>query len=258
MSKCLHRRQHCAGRNVIEQRELEEHPNLPEHGFTLVELVVVAVLLALMSGILYGTISGILRGRAIIESEQDTARVAQYVLERMSRELTSRAPIALSQREEDQRSTPIYSTDTLEGLDKQGTSNDEDQLRFVSINSGQLFFNTVPSYGLVEIDYHLEDSRQQQRSPAKGNKILVREEVPADVRSEEIRKQRRVAFPIADNVAGLNFRFRREGQWLSEWKNQGARLPEAVEITLTLQGSEGKLDTYRTAVFLMQSANRSR
>jgi prepilin-type N-terminal cleavage/methylation domain-containing protein len=230
-----------------------------QSGFTLAELLVVCVLLAIMSGILYGTINGILRGRALIESERDTARTAQYVLERMTRELGCRVPMPLSAREQEStRNSSFYFAGAMfEGIDRKTGLADGDQLRFIGLNTGQMFFNTVPNYGLVEIEYRLEEPEAKTTS-LKGKTdsaglVLVREEMPADLRNQDIIKQRKVAFPIAEDVVGLNFRYRKEGKWLSEWKEQASRLPEAVEVTLRLKGADERVDTYRTAVALSRN-----
>ena len=71
-----------------------------ESGFTLVELLVVSVLLALLSTILHGTLSGIMRCRSLVESERDNTLAAQRILSRISRELSARVRTPLRQEDD--------------------------------------------------------------------------------------------------------------------------------------------------------------
>ena len=233
-----------------------------EQGFTLIELLVVSVLLAVMSAILYGTLNGIIRGNTMVENERDTARVAQYVLERMTRELSSRVQLQLSviqQNSADSRN-PVPSV--FEGGSEQAAGGDRGYVRFVCLNGAQAFYNAIPNYGLVEIGYHLEDSANKtfgsiSRPGSEGRHVLVRVEVPADVQNKDIIKKKTLAFPLAEDVASLRFRFMKDGKWLSEWKNQSAQLPQAVEITLKLVTPERKTETYRTAVSLNRALKKT-
>src|SRR5262245_11173873 len=69
-----------------------------EKGVTLVELVVVAALVAILSGVLYGIMSGLLRARDSTEKIRDAETTAHYLFARMTRELssTSRSLTALA------------------------------------------------------------------------------------------------------------------------------------------------------------------
>jgi len=236
-----------------------------EKGFTIVELLVVSLMLALLSGILYGTISGILRGRSIVLGEESTARTAQYVLERMSRELTGRVALPLDDTRGSsggRGSTPKYLRASKSSSSSEGT----DRLRFISSNAAQTSFRSIQNFGLVEVEYRLQDPvssdadlpiDEDDEKFASEDKVLVREESPADVDEEKTRDARTLVFPLAERVRGLQFRFFKDGTWADTWEPKRASLPQAIEITLKLRGSEESIDTYRTAVAISRPTRTS-
>ena len=63
--------------------------NTSEKGFTLIELIIVSVLLAVLGGLLYSTINGVIQAKNIVESEIEATSKAQFVLEKIGRELSS-------------------------------------------------------------------------------------------------------------------------------------------------------------------------
>ncbi len=231
-----------------------------ETGFTLVELLVVSLMLALLSGILYGTISGILRGRSIILGEESTARSAQYVLERMTRELTARVAVPLSDPE---GSSNTSQRQYIRASKSTSSSEGVDRIRFVSSNAGQQSFNDVQNFGLLEVEYRLADPQRgedyeelepEERQLAADDKVLLREESPADVERDETIKARDLVFPMAEKVRGLQFRFFKDGKWSDIWQPNRAALPEAIEITLQLRSDGENIDTYRTAIALSRQS----
>ena len=247
-------------------------PDTQESGFTLVELLVVCVLLGLLAAILYGTITGILQGRAIIESERQTQQIAQYVFERMGRELAGRSLTGLSEPSDKQQST-TQQTSPFAGLGQQTggsgrsyfvgsnakeSSSDRDRMRFVSANGSQQLFGKLPNYGLVELDYRLEEPEDRTEQPKDGfpNLLLVRGEVPAEVTDKDVVEKRSATLVLADDVVSLNFRYMKDGKWQDEWAEQFTRLPEAVEVTLRLRASEDHIETYRTAFGVSRPVRR--
>lgn len=231
-----------------------------EAGFTLIELLVVSLMLAMLSAILYGTISGILRGRSIILSEESTARTAQYVLERMTRELTARVAVPLEEAEggnsrvRNQYLLASKSSSGSEGIDR---------LRFVSSNATSNSFSSLSNSGLLEVEYRLEEpadsqfeehlSAEEQRYRGE-DKVLIREEAPADVERDETVEAREIVFPLAHKVRGLQFRFYKDGKWSEIWQPTRASFPEAIEITLRLRSEGESIDVYRTAVALSRQS----
>ena len=228
----------------------KEQTRTSEQGFTLVEIMVVSMLLAIMSVILYSTLNGLIRGRNMVEGRRDTTRVAQYVLERISRELSS--------HQDD--SNPVALHNSLGPLESVKGSNSEGPaggIRFVSVNSAQISSNNLPNLGLVDIEYRLEKKKNNELSSSdEEGMLLIRDEMPGGVppnaKYDDFIKNRRVLSPIAENVISLGFRFLSGGKWRNEWKGSSA-LPEAVEISLAIRGAEKRTEIHRTAVWLKHS-----
>ena len=239
-------------------------------GFTLVELLIVSVLLALLSSILYATLGGIMRSRSLVDSERDSTVAAQRILSRMSRELNARVRTPLRQKDDAGGEAPATSTPTgssfggrrvlyLEGTNAKKSERNADTIRFASASATQLLYGSLANQGAAEIEYRLEELPKNIRpeTPEDGlqSLALVREEIPVEVREKETLDARRVIFPLAENVVGLNFRYLNEGKWQKDW-NQGNQLPEAVEITLQLRGKEKEIEMFRTAIMLRRRQPR--
>ena len=79
--------------------------------------------------------------------------------------------------------------------------------------------------------------------------VLLREEVPAAITNNtNLLKKRRIVLPLAGNVVSMNFRYLKDGKWKNEWKEINPPLPEALEITLGLEETNGEVAFYRTAL----------
>lgn len=258
------------------KRRCSKRTPSPESGFTLVELIVVAVLLGLMSVILYGTLNGIIRVKRTIDSSRTAHRTAEHLIAQISRELASMSSEPLNKRE-DGKSTQL--TSPLPGSSSSGASgkvymigrryklgNQEvTSLRFVSTTGAQASLAGKANYGNVEIEYRLEegsadtasvkDTVGTPRSPMLGDEkslLLMREETPASVTDIDIVNAHRVLFPLADNVVALNFRFLKDNKWQEEWQGQNPNFPQAIEISLKLQDESGRLLSFKTAVAVPQ------
>jgi len=227
-----------------------------EGGFTLIELIAVTVLLALLGSIVYKTLDGLMQSKQIIE-DQRSARVGiRYVLSRMMKELSSRQAYSIGNflfGEGNEKSTSRYSN-RVYFLSKNETdgNSDKDSLRFISGAPVDSPSTPYGRNGVVEITYRLERMEipfgKERPNDGFGSYILVREEIPSGLPDKDVRDERKVVWPIAENVIGLNFRFRKRDKWLEEWKMNDRGFPEAVEITLKFRGARGRIETFRTAV----------
>ena len=213
-----------------------------ERGFTLVELVVVSLLLALMASLVYGALSGISRTKFALESEREITRTAQYVLGRITRELSNIREEPLTPPDDGAEEEDEFEAYLL-GADGQIGGLPADSMRFVSSGTGQVLFGGLQNSGSVDITYQLVQRGQNELA-------LVRIEQPAGDADKEQRKKQRIVFPLAENVTALNFRYRRRGKWLSEWTLRQSGIPDAVEITLQVRGDADRVETFRTAVSL--------
>ncbi len=250
-----------------------------ERGFTLPEVIVVTVLLALLSAILYSVISGILRSRDISRSIVDVDRTAHVVLSRLTEELSGRSlmiPLRTTSGDEsptsDPQPTPSLGAGFVAGggsqyfigKDSKDGEYDRDTLRFVTHSTGLAPSGVFANYGPVEILYQLQigtesEGDDAERAMSKGFAdsstplTLVREEYPAAVSEKELLKQRHFVTPIAEGVLSLNFRYQRDGKWLDQWRDQSPPIPEAIEITIGLKGDGEKVEYYRTAIAISPS-----
>ena len=266
-----------------KQMQTSPHSHGNDAGFTLVELVVVTVLLALMASILYGTLTGIMGGRQIIESEREVSTTALTVLDSITRDLTARALVPLRDPTSSSGSSSGSGTSTgtsggtagvgfgttglggqargyFFGENKQEGESDADFVRFVANELPGDSPGTPANYGYVEISYRLVEVDRNsipEDFQGKGNMYqLVREETPADVQEEEITKTRSYETVIADRVAGFNVRYLKDGTWEKTWKSSPNPVPEAVEITLSMFASNGDIQRYRTAVAISKRAKQ--
>lgn len=227
-----------------------------ERGFTLFELIVVALLLTFMSAILYSTLKGVIRAKESGEIYRESERTAHYVLSRMISEFSSRGFVPLIRANDEAfeksglpQGVPVY----FFGTNSQDGDDDNDTIRFVTSSGAQRFIDSPSNFGLVEVEYRLEKPAGQVSNfgnDKKNLKTLVRRELPALVEDDQIRKERTIVFPLAENVTSLNFRFLKQGKWQNDWKEANANLPEAIEITLGVGSVNGEKQIYRTAVFI--------
>ena len=214
-----------------------------EAGFTFVEVLVVTMLLAVLSFIIFGSLDGIIRGREALQSRSTSTNVARTVLERMSREISNRTLEPLAQGEQAEGSTRARfgRRELLAGENKE----DRDIIRFTSSGTAQAAYGAFTNHGIVQIEYRLEEDPKGEEEDVY---LLIREEYPVGVEDEETRTQGRVVFPLADNITQLNFRYLENAIWKDSWS--AVALPEAVEITLKVKAENGLEMPFRTAIFV--------
>lgn len=230
-----------------------------ESGLTLVEVVVVSVLLAFMSTILYSSLNGLTQSKERINSERIASRTARFVFSRLSREFRGSLaqPIYISDDStSDNTENSTQSTNTaakaqvyLIGIDAERHSQSNDSVQFISSSGAQAVVGGMANYGHVQIRYQLVDNPDDKESnnDEYPRRLLVREETPAGVTEPDIIKQRRVVFPIAHNISALNLRYFNNGKWIDQWMDDASGLPEAIEVSLSIANKDGKNETYKTA-----------
>lgn len=225
-----------------------------EQGFTILELLFVSVLLALMAGILYSSITGIMRSREAVEDQRATTKVAQSIFSRFITEFSS---ITAGSKLSD--SKDCFNPCPIEGKNKGSGKNASDQIRFISLNASQPIAGAIGNNGLVEVSYKLK--KNSSKSPFydpdqdKNLKVLIREEVPAGIDDKKILKAKRITTPLAYNVSSLNFRYLintvLNQTWENKWdRTRKAQPPIAIEITLGIKGENGRKEVFRTAVHI--------
>lgn len=236
------------------------YDNQKEHGFTLLELLFVSVLLALMAGILYSSVTGIMRSQEAVEDQRATTKVAQSIFTRLITEFSSiTAGSKLSDSKDCSNPCPI------EGKNKGTGRNAGDQIRFISLNASQPIAGAIGNNGQVEVTYKLKKNTSKNpffdEEQDKNLKVLIREEVPAGIDDKKILKEKRITTALAYNISSLNFRYFKNTiinqSWEDKWdKNRNSQPPIAIEITLGVKGENGRKEVFRTAVHI-PSAKRN-
>ena len=107
-------------------------------GMTLVEVVVTCLLLSILAGVLYSSLTGIIRASKAIESQRETLRTVRSVFGRMIKELNGAVPDALYVNEESTtgstgRGKKLY----FLGLNATSGSTNNDSIRFVTTSGAQ-------------------------------------------------------------------------------------------------------------------------
>lgn len=231
-----------------------------ERGLTLIELVVVTFLIAILSGILYGTLGGIIRTRDQTEDLRAMDRTAHYLFGRIGMEIGGRSFVPLNNVNPDgttPTSAPVAPVPTyMVSESKREGDFDADTFRFVSGNAAQAFVGSPGNFGLVEVEYRLEKSAKADPSSSIPKRLLIRSEVPAGITSPDIIKKRRVEVPLAEDVVSLKFRFLKDGKWQSGWKDSTTPLPEMIELTIGIRTGGDRVESYRTAFPISQRTNR--
>ena len=210
-----------------------------ERGFTLAEVAIVTVLLAMLSGVIYSSFASITRTKEKLEAERAITRTGQYVIQKITRELQNRGEEPLAGYTND-----IY----LFGKNQQLNNRDADIIVFTSNGAGQALFEGSRNFGLVEVSYRIVE----EQSAAGGMKRrLMREERPTGISDPKLLAQRTVSFPVSELVTSLNFRYRYRNRWLDDWNESRVQLlPQAVEVTIRVEDGIGTSETFRTAIAL--------
>lgn len=229
-----------------------------ERGLTLIELVVVAFLIAILSSILYGTLGGIIRTRDTTEAIRTTERTAHYIFGRIGMEINGRSFVALNTDANNAAPTPTpfpgvpSLQEYMVGESKHDGDFDADRFRFVSANAAQAFVGSPGNFGLVEVEYRLENSKDNQPGSALPKRLLIRAESPAGVTNPDTLKHRTIELPLAEDVVSLKFRFLKGGKWQSGWHETASPLPEMIELTVGIKSSDDRVEFYRTAFPITQ------
>ncbi len=202
-----------------------------EKGFTLIELIIVSVLLAVLGGLLYGTINGVIQAKNIVEAEIEATSKAQFLLEKMGRELSSVNQGVLN-------IGGIISNIIFLGQ--------KDRITFNTSAGGQIINGQNNNYGSVQVSYYLE-SESKEFSDKKTFK-LIREEVPTGISDEKTVEMRKNISSVINSVEDIKFRFYSLENWADTWEQPN--LPEAVEILLLIKDIENTTKAYKTAYAL--------
>lgn len=246
-------------------------PRPNEQGLTLIELLLVTLLLSVLFTILYGTLNGLIRARNTVDRERLATLTAQSVYSRLTRELLNGASSPALRQADNPNGTssgssspranaqPRLSNSSVRGIRKRLGANDGHILRFISANTGQEVANGPTNFGPLEIEYRLEEQKNDDGTVATATDNngrqqslwqLVREESPAGSLPTNVLDPKTIIAPVASNVTEFRCRYLVNGRWQAEWPGSqtAARTPQAIEVTLKLRPPDSLEETFRSAL----------
>jgi len=193
---------------------------MTDRGFTLIEMLVAVAVSALLLTTTYGIVTSVSRTRDRLSSDGESFHLARVINERMARELRG----------------AYYSATSAGSLFAGGV--DENGAPFLQLATTAATPASGGS-GIVVVRYRLAED-------AEGEKVLLRDEYPLSNQPASERPEQR----LAAGIENLQLRFRRGADWQPEWRStEQAGLPDLVELTLTVKGTDGLLP-FLTAIEL--------
>lgn len=225
--------------------------NNGELGFTLIELIVALSLLAVVTTIAYGALSGILHTKQILDDSRDMRAVAHAILLRLSRELQLADPKSVLLPPKDNPKAPYPARVTLVGeANDMGHERSGDSLTFLALEGGQYLPDGGTHSGVVQISYRVERDPEANETGEDETFYLVREETPL-IRPAEKAYKKSMIFPLTKDLVSLQFKYydRENEEWLPYWgKNDRVGLPAMVHFTFRLRSPRGQIKTLSSTV----------
>lgn len=233
-----------------------------EEAFTIIELLTVAVLLAMLSAILYSSLTAVLNGRELVTAKREVTLVAEHIFSQLTTDLTARESIPLERDDTPQaggsafRGFGVKRYMASKNASKQNAA--ADSLVFVTHSFPISVVSQAQNFGMVEVQYRIEElPRELQLEQETTTRFrLLREERPAAVSEKKTREEHRVVTILSDSIVDFNLRYLLNEKWQDEWSGTSGRaFPEAIEITLGLIDSEQVEHRFRTAVAISKRQN---
>ena len=210
-------------------------PTRQNSGFTLMEVMIAASIVAIMGGLIYGSFGPMLRAKEVIEAESEHYRAIQVSLSRMGREI-SMAFFSNDfdhARYRDKSDAPTFFT------------GERDHLEFTSF-AHQRRYKDAKESDQALFDYHMGRDPDAELDGNDGDVLLRREKVVLD----ESPDRGGVEQVLSEDVKKLEFEYydSEKKEWVEEWdtRRERDRLPERVRITLTSTDETGKEVKYST------------
>jgi general secretion pathway protein J len=198
---------------------------LPKNrGFTLVEVMIAAGILAVIMSIVYSSFSGSLKTMAIGEERGDAYRKGRLILSRMVQEISC-AYLPQTQELPDIKYAFI-------GEDKEEDGIPRDSLYFIS--------TIAPiegvSAGLKEVGFYLTPDSQTGELT-----LVMREDPTPDDQSDEGGRR----YVLGSTIFGLDFEYYDENgrewkRWETTSSTFGYKLPKVVKISLLFKDERGE------------------
>lgn len=192
-------------------------------GFTLIELMLSILLVAIMMSAVYGVVVSTVQAQERIEELTFGTEIAPVILNQMRQDLESAV-------------IPDDSKEFFLGSDKKGAYGDRDRVDFVAAVTafGTDDADAEPRFHMLnEVGYVLQDSKERP-----GESVLFRRE-DLWLDAEPLRGGRLTE--LYDRMLALKLEYYDGQGWRETWatKDQGGKLPEAVRITIKLKVPDG-------------------
>jgi general secretion pathway protein J len=207
---------------------------LKNRGFTLVEVMIAAAILALIMGIVYGSFSGSLKTMEISKEDGEAYRKARIILNRMAQEIS-----CASLPSEQSRADIAYA---FIGEDREEDGSPQDSLHFISTAVPL----KEPMKGLKEVGYYVTSDTQTGE-----HTLIVREDTTPDDRSDQGGKR----YVLGSNVWGLDLKYYdEEGREWERWDSTSPlfenRLPKMVKVSLVLKDERSEAISLTTRTYI--------
>jgi prepilin-type N-terminal cleavage/methylation domain-containing protein len=198
-------------------------------GFTLIELVVSSILIAMVTGAVTVALSQSLRAQAAAEARQAAMRRAQAAAEQIARDV--RAVV----REGDLFQARLLLTD--------GAPGDELLLFTTSYRAARPTSDRAEG-GRYEVQYRLASGAMEAAAFGSGGGLTLFRRV--DPQPDDTPAGGGVVFPVIDGITSLSIDAHDGEQWLPAWDSDFEGYPHAVRIRVTARSDNGS----RTAAAL--------
>jgi len=214
------------------------HPK--NSGFTLVEVMIAAAILALIVTILYGAFAGSIKTMEISSEGGEVYRKARVILNRMTQEISC-AYLPYSTDKEKKVEIPGIQY-AFVGEDRAEEGLPQDTLSFTSTALPL----KGPSRGLKEVGYYLAPDPETE-VPA----LLMREDTTPDDRPDEGGR----SYLLAEGIWGIDFTYYDErGKEWSRWDSTSpifaGRIPQSVKISLFFKDERGEPLSLTTTAYI--------
>lgn len=203
-------------------------------GFTLVEVMIAAAILALIMAIIYGAFAGSLKTMEISREGGEVYRKARLILNRMAQEVSC-AHLPFEQAISGIQYAFI-------GEDREEDGIPQDTVHFIST----AFPLRGPSKGLKEVGYYISPDPETDE-PA----LLMREDTTPDDRSDEGGRN----YLLAEGIWGLDFTYYDDGG--REWKRWdtttplfAGKLPQLIKISIFCKDERGEPFSLTTTAYI--------
>jgi prepilin-type N-terminal cleavage/methylation domain-containing protein len=197
---------------------------LKNRGFTLVEVMIAAAILALIVTMLYGAFAGSLKTMEISTEGAEVYRKARVVLNRMAQEISC-AQLPLEQENPGMEYAFV-------GEDKVEDDVPQDTLHFISTALPL----RGPSRGVKAVGYYIAPDPVTDKLS-----LMMKEDTIPDDRPEEGAK----GFLLAEGIGGLDFTYYdSQGREWKRWDTTtplfAGKLPQVVKISIIFKDERGE------------------